>query len=242
MKNDISSQIYKKRLKRFKQFSKHLAELISAKPAYASDLQKAVFGTLNDLADYRDEESVDHIVRTQKYLQLLIEQMNKDGIYMDETHTWDLDNLLSSVYLHDIGKVAITDAILNKHGPLTPEEFEIMKNHVSVGVKVIRKIRAKIKENEFLRHSYLITGSHHEKWDGSGYPAGLKGLEIPLEGRLMAIADVYDALVSRRSYKEPLSADEARKAIENGRGTHFDPALVDVFAKVADKFAEIARS
>jgi putative two-component system response regulator len=110
-----------------------------------------------------------------------------------------------------------------------------------MGVKAIKKIEANTEEHTFLKHARLIAGGHHEKWDGSGYPAGLKGTDIPLEGRLMAIADVYDALISRRPYKRPLSTDEARETILAGRGTHFDPVLVDVFRDVADQFADIVK-
>jgi len=132
--------------------------------------------------------------------------------------------------------------ILNKQGPLTPEEFEIMKTHVIEGIKAIRKIEADAEEQAFLRHVRLFIGSHHEKWDGSGYPNSLRGLDIPLEGRLMAIADVYDALISKRPYKNPLRTDEASKIILNGRDKHFDPSLIDVFEKVSDRFADVVRN
>jgi putative two-component system response regulator len=153
-----------------------------------------------------------------------------------------MDYFLPSAQLHDVGKIAISDTILNKPAPLTPEEFEIMKTHVTEGVKAIRRIEENTEEHSFLRHARLIAGGHHEKWNGSGYPAGFKGTDIPLEGRLMAIADVYDALISKRPYKLPFSTGEARIIIEGEKGKHFDPALVDVFSKVADDFAEIVRS
>jgi putative two-component system response regulator len=140
-----------------------------------------------------------------------------------------------------VGKIAISDLILNKPGKLTPEEFEIMKTHVTVGVDAIKRIMQNAEDHAFLRHALLIAGTHHEKWDGTGYPAGLKGKDIPLEGRLMAVADVYDALISVRSYKKAFTSEEANKMIEDGAGTHFDPVLIEVFRKVASEFARAAR-
>jgi putative two-component system response regulator len=140
-----------------------------------------------------------------------------------------------------VGKIAISDAILKKPGKLTFEEFEEMKKHVTVGVEAVEKIMEKTQEHAFLRHAKIIAGTHHEKWDGTGYPAGLKGKEIPLEGRLMAIADVYDALISARPYKDPLTPAEAEAIIREGRGKHFDPVLTDMFQQLTDGFAEIAK-
>jgi putative two-component system response regulator len=117
-----------------------------------------------------------------------------------------------------------------------------MKTHVEIGVQAILKIEKNAEEHSFLKHARLIAGGHHEKWDGTGYPTGLSGKDIPLEGRLMAIADVYDALISKRPYKRPFSTDDARRIIETGKGVHFDPVLVDVFSKVADQFAEIVKN
>jgi putative two-component system response regulator len=140
-----------------------------------------------------------------------------------------------------VGKIAISDLILNKPGKLTDEEFSIMKTHAEIGVGIIRQIEKNANEHNFTRHARLIAGGHHEKWDGSGYPAGLKGTDIPLEARLMAIADVYDALVSARPYKHALSTEEAKQIIEDGKGTHFDPTLVEVFSDVADRFAMVVK-
>ncbi|MDR0511761.1 MAG: HD domain-containing protein, partial [Treponema sp.] len=143
--------------------------------------------------------------------------------------------------LHDVGKIAISDLILNKPGELSHEEFEIMKTHVTVGVKAIEKIMHHADEHAFLDHALLIAGTHHEKWDGSGYPAGLKGLNIPLEGRLMAIADVYDALIAKRPYKPAYTHEEAAKIIVASAGTHFDPLLVEVFKIDEPAFEKAAK-
>jgi putative two-component system response regulator len=182
-----------------------------------------------------------HVSRTQKYLKLLVDRLLLEKVYDEEVSKWNLMFLIPSAQLHDVGKIAISDAILNKPGKLDPEEFEEMKKHTTIGVEAIEKISSKTEEHAFLKHAGIFAGTPHEKWDGSGYPYKLSGLDIPLEGRLMAIADVYDALISKRPYKKPLSTEEAEKIIIEGRGTHFDPSLIEVFQLVKDDFAEIAR-
>jgi len=182
-----------------------------------------------------------HIERTEGYLELLVQKMRDDGVYSNEMDGWDLDYLIASAKLHDVGKIGISDLILNKPGKLTEEEFEVMKQHPEIGVKAIKEIEKDAPDHKFLQHAARIAGSHHEKWDGSGYPYGLKGDDIPLEGRLMAIADVYDALISARPYKRPFKTEEAKAIIEEGSGSHFDPALIDVFRLVAEDFANVAR-
>ncbi|MCL1815281.1 MAG: response regulator [Treponema sp.] len=205
------------------------------------NLQNAVLATVADLVEFRDKLTGGHISRTQLYLKALISELIREKIYAGEIAKWDMDFFLPSAQLHDVGKIAISDLILNKPGKLTPEEFDIMKTHVSVGVDAIEKIMANAEEHAFLRHALLIAGAHHEKWDGSGYPSGLKGDNIPLEGRLMAIADVYDALITVRPYKRAFTHEEACKIIEDGMGTHFDPALVEVFRTVADEFKRVLK-
>jgi putative two-component system response regulator len=141
-----------------------------------------------------------------------------------------------------VGKISISDTILNKPGKLTDEEFAIMKTHPIIGVNAIKRIEENASEHAFLNHAEIFAGSHHEKWDGSGYPHGLSGQNIPLQGRLMAIADVYDALISVRPYKKPMSVEASKEIIVAGRGSHFDPALVDIFLEVENEFAAIANS
>jgi putative two-component system response regulator len=215
--------------------------MVRQKTAQIFNLQNAVLSTVTDLVEFRDDVTGGHIARTQKYLTILLDKLIKDKIYTNEISGWDMDYLLPSAQLHDVGKIAISDLILNKPGKLTQEEFEIMKTHAAIGVDAIKKIEKNTEEHAFLRHAKRIAGTHHEKWDGTGYPAGLKGEDIPLEGRLMAIADVYDALISTRPYKKAFSTDEARQIIESGKGTHFDPVLVEVFSEVVDQFAAAAR-
>ena len=204
-------------------------------------LQNAVFAAVADLMEFRDHQTSGHTRRIRLYLKTLLAELVRTGTYKKEIADWEMDFFLSSSQLHDVGKIAISDQILNKPGKLTPEEFEKMKNHVAIGVDAIEKIMLDAEEHVFLRHALAIVGTHHEKWDGTGYPTGFKGLSIPLEGRLMAIADVYDALISERPYKPAWSHEDACRIIEAGAGTHFDAVLVDVFKNVEAEFAKIAR-
>jgi putative two-component system response regulator len=165
--------------------------------------------------------------------------MIEQDLYKEEVKSWDREFFLQSSQLHDLGKISISDSILLKPGRLTPEEFETMKNHTLFGVKIIEEIEKDTPDNSFLQYAKVLAGTHHEKWDGSGYPDGLKGHDIPLPGRLMAIADVYDALISVRPYKEPISHEKAVNIIAEGKGSHFEPGLIDMFLLVADKFAQL---
>ncbi|MDR2019459.1 MAG: HD domain-containing protein [Treponema sp.] len=157
------------------------------------------------------------------------------GIYRDILDTWDINLFLQSSKLHDVGKIAIRDSILLKPGPLTREEFEEMKKHTVFGETVIEKIQQNARESIFLTHARIMAGTHHEKWDGTGYPRGLAGSNIPLQGRLMAFVDVYDALISDRPYKKAFPPEEAVKIISDGCGTQFDPELKNVFLAAAER-------
>ena len=224
-----------------KDYANNLEEKVREKTAEVINLQNAILATVAELVEFRDNLTGGHVMRTQLYMKALIEELIRVDVYGEKTSEWDLDFLLPSVQLHDVGKIAITDLILNKPGKLTPEEFEVMKTHVTVGVDAIEKIMSNTAEHAFLRYTLYITGTHHEKWDGTGYPLGLKGLNIPLEGRLMAIADVYDALISERPYKKAFTHEEASKIIEESAGTHFDPVLVDIYRSVADEFVRVVQ-
>jgi putative two-component system response regulator len=227
--------------KELKNYNENLQKMVCQKTAQIIELQNAVLSTVAEMLEFRDNMTGEHITRTQMYLEVLVNTLLTEKIYVSEVSAWNLDFLIPSAQLHDVGKIAISDAILNKPGKLTPEEFEEMKKHVSIGVSAIEKIAKKTAEHAFLLHARTIAGTHHEKWDGSGYPKGLRETEIPLEGRLMAIADVYDALISQRPYKKPVPLEEAERIIEAERGTHFDPVLIDVFRLVKGHFAEIAK-
>jgi len=209
-----------------------------------ADLQMRLLKTVVELIERRDEVSSGHTERTRKYVEVLLDVLQKNNIYTDIVATWEKDLVLSSTMLYDLGKISVGNAILMKPDKLEADEFSAVKKHPTMGVQIIDDIRAQLIENSMeanmLNYAKEFAGFHHEKWDGSGYPYGLKGYNIPLPGRLMAIADVYDALISKRTYKKTYSHEEAAVIISEGKGTHFDPTLVDAFISVADQFRKIA--
>jgi len=218
-------------------YNKHLQEMVAAKTKSVLELQNAIIKTIAELVECRDHITGGHIERTTYYLGALLDAISKEKIA-----DWDLKLLLLSAQLHDVGKISVKDNILQKEGKLTDDEFAEIKKHAAFGEDIIEKIKKKTTEQAFLEYAEIFAATHHEKWDGSGYPRGLKGEEIPLQGRLMAIADVYDALVSERSYKKPYTHEEAVNIIKEGKGTHFDPDLIEVFLKAADEFDRITKS
>ena len=226
--------------KALKDYADNLEIKVRDKTKEVFNLQNAVMATVADLVEFRDKLTGGHVARTQLYLKALTEELIKGGIYSDEIKRWDMDFFLPSAQLHDVGKIAISDLILNKPGKLSPEEFEVMKTHVIIGIDAIERIMTITEEHAFLNYAFLIAGTHHEKWDGSGYPLKQKGRNIPLEGRLMAIADVYDALITNRPYKKAFTHEDSCRIIEEGSGTHFDPVLVEVFKKVEAEFKKVS--
>ena len=225
---------------RLQDFNDNLLRMVKEKTQQVFNLQNAIMSNMAELVEFRDITTGRHISRTQKYLKKLTEQLIEDGVYADQLLVWDMDVILLSSQLHDVGKIAISDTILNKAGKLSPEEFEIMKSHAQKGREVIEKMEHSADFVTPMDHAKFFAGTHHEKWDGSGYPHGLAGEDIPLEGRIMAIADVYDALISVRPYKKSFTADESAQIIIEGGGTHFDPALTETFKKIKNDFAAIA--
>jgi putative two-component system response regulator len=217
-------------------YNQNLRQMVDEKTSKVLELQIAILKTMADLVESRDLITGEHMEQTQKGLGVMIEGLVDLGLFREELQSWNIDLLLESSLLHDVGKIAISDSILKKPAPLTALEFEEMKKHTIYGVKIIEKIQAYASESDFLQYAKIMAGTHHEKWDGSGYPDGLIGEDIPLKGRLMAIADVYDALVAVRPYKKAFSKTKAIEIIISGRGTHFDPVLTDVFQQVCDKF------
>jgi putative two-component system response regulator len=199
-------------------------------------IQNSLISVIAELVEDRDKVTGGHIERTQQYLQILVEELQKSGVYADEIADWDLSLLLPSAQLHDVGKITVSDLILNKPGKLSDEEFAVIQSHAAEGERIINEIMNKTKDDGFLLHAKKFAGYHHEKWNGTGYPHKLSGTDIPLEGRIMAIADVYDALVSERPYKKPFSHEKAIEIILGDAGTHFDPLLAEVFARVSDDF------
>jgi len=199
-------------------------------------LKNSIVSVLADMVENRDRITGSHIERTTRYIRLLLNAMLERGLYIDEISQWNLDAVISSASLHDIGKIVIIDSILDKPGKLDSQEFDMMKTHVVEGEKIIDRIMAESGDMTFLQYAKLFAGYHHERWDGTGYPYGLKGEEIPLQGRIMAIADVYDALVSTRPYKKAFPHIEAVEIIKNSSGTHFDPELVLIFLAYEKEF------
>ena len=195
---------------------------------------------LASLAETRDNETGGHILRTQNYVRVLAEYLSTQEKYRAELDPDTIDLLHKSAPLHDVGKVGIPDSILLKPGKLTDEEFEIMKGHAQIGADALEVAEAQLGSNSFLQIAREISLTHHEKWDGRGYPNGLKGEEIPISGRLMALADVYDALTSKRVYKPAFSHEKARSIILEGNGSHFDPAVIDAFLAMEQTFIDIA--
>jgi putative two-component system response regulator len=211
-------------------------KLIKRSQASLRNTQNALISVIAELVEVRDKVTGSHIERTQLYLDILIQELLKTGVYADPIASWNLALLYPSAQLHDVGKITISDLVLNKPGKLTPEEFDIIKTHTVEGERIIDEIMDKTDDDGFLNHAKMFAGYHHERWDGSGYPYHLKGSNIPLEGRLMAIADVYDALVSERPYKAALSHEQAVEIILKDSGLHFDPLLVEAFHNVQDDF------
>jgi len=219
-------------------FNENLQSMVFEKTENIMELQNALLKTMAELVECRDDITGGHIERTQRGIKILLEEMKKNGVYSAETKGWDVELLLQSCQLHDVGKISIDDNILKKPGKLTTEEFNEMKKHASFGEEIIEKIKSLAKESDFLKYAKIFAASHHEKWDGTGYPRGLKGDQIPLLGRIMAIADVYDALTSARPYKPALSHEEAVHIITENSGTQFDPTLIDIFVHAADRFRD----
>jgi putative two-component system response regulator len=205
--------------------------------------QGATITALCSLTEVRDNETGGHIRRTQHYVRVLAEQLRDHPRFRHELNDETIDMMFRSAPLHDVGKVAIPDAILLKQGKLTPAEWEIMKRHPTYGRDAIAQAERELGDQggSFLRFAREIAHCHHEKWDGSGYPQGLAGDDIPVSARLMAAADVYDALMSRRAYKEAYSHERAVQMIQAERGRHFDPDVVDALQGLAETCRDIAR-
>ncbi len=225
-----------------KRIARHLNidALIHERTAQLRKLKNGILSVLADLLEQRDEITGGHTERTAQYIQILIEALTAHDIYTPEIETWDSELVIASSRLHDVGKIVISDVILNKPGKLTPDEFETMKTHAAEGERIIEEMIAQTGEERFLHSAKLFAGYHHERWDGLGYPHGLKGCDIPLHGRIMALSDVYDAMLSDRPYKKAFNHETAVRFILKEKGRLFDPAIVRVFEAVHEKFRAIS--
>ena len=206
-----------------------------------ANLQNGLILVLADMVESRDQNTGDHVKKTAAYVAIILEQMKTEGIHADQLTDQYVYDVIHSAPLHDVGKIKVSDTILNKPGRLTEEEFAVMKSHTTAGREIIDMVIDTMREqSEYLNEARDLAAYHHEKWDGSGYPSGLKGEEIPLSARVMAVADVFDALVSRRSYKEPFSIEKAFDIIREGAGRHFDPDVVKAFFDAEEEIRRVA--
>ena len=227
----------------FRDKSDYLENEVVRRTHQMEAIQDVTVLAMSSMAETRDNETGNHILRTQRYVRRLAEQLQQHPRFAAVLSNDYIKLLFKSAPLHDIGKVGIPDHILLKPGKLTFEEFEIMKTHTTLGFNaIVRAERSLGTEFDFLRPAKEIALSHQEKWDGSGYPQSLAGDAIPISARLMAVADVFDALISKRVYKEPMSHDETLRIMMAGRGSHFDPDVLDAFLQVHEDFKAIAAS
>ena len=217
----------------------NLEQTVTERTKELQRTKDTIVNSLATLAEYRDSETGGHIHRTQRYMKALAEAMAEYPQFKDQLDKNKIELLVKSAPLHDIGKVAVPDHILLKPGRLTAEEFEEIKKHTVYGYEALSRSCKDSTPQPFLEIGKEIAYTHHEKWNGTGYPLGLANHNIPLSGRMMALVDVYDALISKRIYKSAFSFSQAVDVIENDNGNHFDPAIVEGFQEVKDKFREI---
>jgi putative two-component system response regulator len=204
-----------------------------------SDLQMGMIFGLAKLAEARDTDTGSHLERIQLLCRMLGEELLRNREFDTEINQQYCDRLFHASPLHDIGKVGIPDSVLLKPGRLTGEEFEVMKTHTTIGAKTLKEVQNKFPNNEFIQMGVKIARSHHERWDGKGYPEGISGVEIPLCARIMAIVDVYDAIRSKRIYKPPITHIETCEIINRENGTHFEPVIVTAFNRLASRFNDV---
>lgn len=223
-----------------------LEQEVSRKTEHILHIQNHIIITLANLVDNRDTDTGKHIQRTSAYVALISRKALEQGAYPEVITEDFIKNARLAAPLHDVGKIIIPDEILKKPGRFTPEEFEIMKRHASEGARIVDEVLGVSEDKYLLQIAEEIATGHHEKWDGSGYPYGIKGEEIPVSARIMAVADVFDALVSKRCYKDAMNCDEAFKIIQDGAGSHFDPEIVKIFLdqkediyRIMDTYKEI---
>lgn len=198
-------------------------------------LQNGLIMSLADMVEGRDSDTGNHVRKTAAYCRIILEALKRKGYYTDQLTDKFMYDVERSAPLHDIGKIAVSDVILNKPGKLTEDEFEIMKTHTTAGRELLDRVIESVEGESYLHEARNLAGSHHEKWNGMGYPDGLAGEDIPLSARIMAIADVFDALTSKRVYKDPMSYEKAVNIIKNDAGTHFDPKCVEAFLDSLDE-------
>ena len=225
-------------LKKLAADSVRYIERIRADAEAISKMQDAIIADFANMVESRDQNTGDHIKKTSYFVGRIAEQLRRDGVYADVLTDEYIETIVRSAPLHDIGKITVSDLILNKPGRLTDEEYEIMKTHAEAGAEILTNASVNSKDNDYLAEAINMARYHHEWWNGKGYSAGIAGEEIPLSARIMAVADVFDALTSKRSYKGPFPFDKSIAIIREESGTHFDPKVVDAFLEIAEDFRE----
>ncbi|MBR1692540.1 MAG: HD domain-containing protein, partial [Lachnospiraceae bacterium] len=236
---DEVENLYQAFLKTTEDSMQYVAD-IQSKTETISRMQSGLIMVLADIVESRDKCTGDHVRRTAAYTKIIMEEMQKRGFYAEELTDDFISDVVNSAPLHDIGKIQVRDAVLNKPGKLTEDEFREMKNHTTAGSEIISRAIATVPDSGYLAEAKNLAEYHHEKWNGTGYPNGLAGEEIPLSARIMAVADVFDALVSKRSYKKPFSFEDAMDIIRDGAGTHFDPKVAEAFLAAEDAVRKVA--
>ncbi len=220
-----------------------LQQELSQRLAQVDQLREATLQVMISFAEFRDEATGHHVRRTQEYVRTLAQWLHEEGFDPELLNPADIDHIARSAPLHDLGKVATPDHILLKPGRHTPDEQTVMRQHALHGWEMLRRAADRMADDaHYLKHAMDIARAHHEKWDGSGYPDGLAGEQIPLSARLMAVADVYDALISARPYKPPMTHEQALQIIRDGSGAHFDPRVVDALEACLPQFQHIAQT
>ena len=221
------------------EYRQGLERMVEKQLAKITQLQQDIIISMANLIESRDGTTGEHIKRTSAYVEFFVRKIQEKGLYQEELTPAYVDYMNKAAPMHDIGKIAISDMILQKPGTLSPEEYKMMQRHTSEGGRLIRENMGRIVNQEFVEVASDIATYHHEKWNGQGYPKQRKGKEIPLCARILAIADVFDALVSRRQYKEGMSLEEAFEIMEKERGISFEPELLDVFLESKDELRDL---
>jgi HD-GYP domain-containing protein (c-di-GMP phosphodiesterase class II) len=243
-KEDLIRQLNESNAK-IERFNKELQFEVDRQTKSIRNLQKAIVYSMSDLIEKKDGYTGVHTRHVSEYVSILLRELVRRGYQFTELEIpaeSAIQRIAESSLLHDMGKIAIPDNILLKNGKLTNDEFNVMKSHSMTGADSLQKSMQFADDNDFLKNAFVMAKHHHEKWNGSGYPDGKKESEIPLLARIIAIADVYDALRSRRPYKEPFSREKAKSIILEEKGVQFDPELVDVFLTVEPEFDEFCKS
>ena len=232
----------------YESLSKTIAETVGylqdveEKGEEIAHMQNGLIYVLADMVESRDKNTGDHVRKTAAYVKVITNKMKEKGLHPDILTDEFINDVCNSAPLHDVGKIMVSDVILNKPGKLTDEEFVIMRTHTTAGSKIIESAMSLVSDSGYLKEAKNLATYHHERWDGKGYPSGKAGEDIPLSARIMAVADVFDALVSKRSYKEPFPFEKAMDIIREGAGTQFDPEVAEIFIEAADEVREVTKA